>query len=856
MFVPTNTYSVERVEPIEDLVNYRDKQGNEYVAVSIDFEKENWVNTLIQQYGLKRLCEMYPYQPMRVDKKTGLIVPINPCDYQAKATNLFHIIYHMKLDEAQEQSNYEPQNVMVSTPPQTYGFEAQTPPALSQVPEYSPKWKEAFHLNEEPPKYVDASLCNLVETDEDRKNKYGITNNGGSMISDDYPQEPLQNQHHPNQYRQPMMPQQQSYCYPQPQQQWTPPPVVPNPYIQAQQVGTWYNQPLYYQSPIVTVPESDNRPPKTQPEILNNTFDLLEEQSKRSIERDEANLRYATQINNQVRQQNPTMLDTQSHVDFANPESVSQLQGGMYVNPYYNNLNNPNIRQQQAQGIQHGIPTGNSIVNPFYKKQQQQRSGYVANGQSPWLAWKFHMIPLSEEEKRKGKGVTLSIVKRSELKEKSYKKPSEEKRVFKASIVKVYVVKDGDSVIKMTEDEYQDYMELNGGRVVTPDSGRYRFSKSIREHVLRLGKKIAIYDEILRDCLIDCMDDKEYDVDSFLTFVKIVGEKYERLKKAEQQHPDRNYRVPYRYKRLPMLINDPVSGNVGYSRKEDYQEKRIFKFDDGREIDFFKYDRHREINQDEYNAFYEQILYERDVEMKLMKFADMEKAANEEIELNTVDWRNPMDIRLHNSRVIEKERKDQYSIYRAAYKTRMTDEEFDNWWFNGNTASKKKERTDDDIIFEKEQARRALGEQRQMILQDLVPIDQNRLAQARLSGMAKAVHDFDEGWMDGCTSLMDFFDRLGYLDMKCHEITIQQQREESWRNIRANESKPAYHEQLRQLASKTTYDSKETVSAYQKPTYQDFLDSKEYDKVRSAFMDYCSNSMGVHYELKPIFKAG
>ena len=28
LFVPTNTYSVERVEPIEDLVNYRDKQGN------------------------------------------------------------------------------------------------------------------------------------------------------------------------------------------------------------------------------------------------------------------------------------------------------------------------------------------------------------------------------------------------------------------------------------------------------------------------------------------------------------------------------------------------------------------------------------------------------------------------------------------------------------------------------------------------------------------------------------------------------------------------------------------------------------------------------------------------------------
>lgn len=812
--MPTNTYSIERVAPIEDIVNYRDRQGNEYVAVSADFEQEAWINNLIGQYGLEQLCEMFPYQPLRVDKATGLLVPIFHCEYQAKATNLFHIIYHMKLDAAQDQpqpQQNEYQNMDTSSPPQTYGFEQQFEESPSQVPEYSPHWQEAFHINEGEPNYVDHSLTELVEDPNNPEYKYGITNDGGDFEIDDTP---------PSQ------------------------PYHPNP---APQYNPWYG----YGYPL---------PGYNQPFFSDETFHLLQEESKKAMQRDEANMRYATEINNQVKQQNPTLLDTSSDtVDFANPESVSKFQGGMYANPYYNNLNNPNIQQQ---GIRHNTNNATrTIVNPFYQRQRQQqtqRQGYVTRNQQPWFSWKYNSIPFTEEEKRRGKGISLKVVKQSQLKKKEYKEPpKEEEKKFSVKIVKMYEVKQGDEIVKMTKEEYQRYLDENGGKEVPQDSGRYRFSNSIIRHVLTLANKMAVYDKIMKDCLIDCMDDKNYNIDDFLLFVKLVGEKYERIKKAEAQHPERNYRVPYRYKRLPIKIKDPETGKIGFTKKEDYQEMKSVKAEDGTMVQSYAYDRQREINQEEYNTFYEQILYERDVEIQLYRFKVMADEAQEEMDLSTCDWTNPMEVRLHETRMIEKKKKDQYSIYKAAFKMRMTDEEFDNWWYQNDISRRKPvPKTEDDLIFEVEQRRRALGEQRQIMLADLGPVDYNRRAQMVLENARRAARDFDEGYMDGCTSLKDFFDRLGYLDMKCHEYTIKEQREEfrqkfSVANRTGWRDTLEHHELL-----KVTYDPEEAISPYQKPTLQDFIASEEYKTARDTFFNYCDHSMGVHYELKPLFKAG
>jgi len=95
-------YSIrERVEPIEknDVIGYDDMQGNSYVGIKPDFEKEGWVNDLIEQVGLEELCKEFPYVHLKVDKKTRLLVPVDGKSQYAKITNLFHILYHMRKDE-------------------------------------------------------------------------------------------------------------------------------------------------------------------------------------------------------------------------------------------------------------------------------------------------------------------------------------------------------------------------------------------------------------------------------------------------------------------------------------------------------------------------------------------------------------------------------------------------------------------------------------------------------------------------------------------------------------------------------------------------------------------------------------
>lgn len=93
------------VAPVEDLFGYTNIAGEDFIGVAPDISIETWFNSMIEQYGLEQLVQMYPYQPMKVNKETGIIEPINQdCTYNARVTNCFHVLYQRRRDKMIQQS--------------------------------------------------------------------------------------------------------------------------------------------------------------------------------------------------------------------------------------------------------------------------------------------------------------------------------------------------------------------------------------------------------------------------------------------------------------------------------------------------------------------------------------------------------------------------------------------------------------------------------------------------------------------------------------------------------------------------------------------------------------------------------
>lgn len=191
---------VKEVSPIEikDLIGFEDEFGNSYVGIMPDIELEPWFNGMIEEYSLNTLMQMYPYQDLMVDKETGLLIPVNQrCPYNAKLTNCFHVIYHMRLNRMK--TNQQPNNQVqaentenVQKPTyrdfvddnsighkQTIVFNNLINEAV-QKKAYGLNLEGAYHKEKEEIKYENINPTeSLVQNKEDENSGYGFKNEGG-----------------------------------------------------------------------------------------------------------------------------------------------------------------------------------------------------------------------------------------------------------------------------------------------------------------------------------------------------------------------------------------------------------------------------------------------------------------------------------------------------------------------------------------------------------------------------------------------------------------------------------------------------------------------------------------------------
>ena len=93
-------------KPIEDIVQYTDRFGKSYVA-SHPHDLEPWFNDMIERYGLRVLTQMFPYMTLVLDKDTGMLKTWQPCNYNARVTNAFHLLLAQELDQNYSRDSQE-----------------------------------------------------------------------------------------------------------------------------------------------------------------------------------------------------------------------------------------------------------------------------------------------------------------------------------------------------------------------------------------------------------------------------------------------------------------------------------------------------------------------------------------------------------------------------------------------------------------------------------------------------------------------------------------------------------------------------------------------------------------------------
>lgn len=915
-YIKSMTYGPikKHTDPIDNkyLYSYIDIHGQTWVGLSMDIEKQAWLEKMIQEIGLEELCRRYPYQPLRVDTESGELVPIKECNYFAKLTNCFHVMYHIKLDKIEQQqqsiqmrdtliSAFQNNNMILSVPnmneQQFYQYMSTQPyqpnlapqsnqtiitnpqfeeqirreneiymtssiptltqncirdpdPINTQDAVISPHLETGYHENTPEEKYHEIDISNYVESEDDKKKKklYGFTNKEGSML----PKNGLNDvrQWHPNM--------EASYSglssglssY------------IQNPYavnlMSSQSGNTSTQNPFSYNpSYLPQYKEIDYPFINVRVEPLD-ISPSLEDIARKAADRDRANFEYIKKY-----RLDSATLDTDDTgiVDFSDPESVARLQG-IYgsKSPYEGSVSNPNKRYDNN-------PYG--FNNPYGNNKSDSNHSYI--GGIYWQADSdLSFMAYSKEEIEAGKDIKVVLVRGAQEEVVSTFVAKPKKTEIKVELVRKHIVEIDNKTIELEEDEYQLYIEQkkkqdeidNHFNEILKEmpiewAKPTRYIANYRNAVKKLAYELSVYDEARSLCLLGSLDNLNVSKNDFRMYFEISQEKLIWYRIEEEKNPNINYRTPYRNRPLPEMNKNPYNDEVSYTLfKPGPKKYKSTTISSGDIVLEYEYDRGREPNIEEWKIFYAQAEYERDKEIKIRQQQLKQEREKEDAELEEIDMRDPMSSRLYQLKMHERLMRNQYNVFRDAYGTSITKEQFDEWW-NMYTPPAQRDNTTGtktETLEQRAQWRREMGLRHLNALTTFVPIDVEAVRNQRIHYIRQVIREFDRGVNDNCSSLREFFDNLGYLNVRISEQHVEEQREAE-QKMRLTINKDKYFKNLAKMREGVSWDKdKLPNSTYiNQTTYEEFCSTEQYQKNRAAFFDYCKNSKG-HISLQAIYR--
>lgn len=615
---------------------------------------------------------------------------------------------------------------------------------------------------------------------------------------------------------------------------------------------------------------------------------------------------YANVVRNQAMVGNPTMLEyggvPNNIVDFSNPESVNLMQNPFGRSPFMN----PNIQQQ---------PQNPYSYNPYQAMNNASWYGSPI-GMANNLGYGFgygnseldrSLMRPTKEDIDKGRAVIAKVTteddrlthkaEQSEQAECSMKRLSYFERLLKPVVVRVVTVDDTDEEKNINEDKssgiekeknandekivddmqlVHDHMEL----FEIPQDTKLNWTEDDEENLSRLADEIAIYNKALAHVIYNAPCLQGMTREKFNFYIEFVKEELDKLKSMEKEYPEVDFRVEYRYRKLPDYhYSDGGSLKINADKPENYPN--IIYDKDGNRI--YPYDRGREPNKKEWDIFYsKELLRLRNAEKKkriawLMKY-NAEKIKNK---LNEGRNDNGRSNSMHSDRglldliprsneshekceqefyvqnswydFLNQRRKmveNQKYVYMCAFNRSMTPEQFNEFW-NGPQSVPKQ--------YDPEEQRR-MQIQRMTAsnigtLQRAKVIDYTQISNRLFQEENKRLKEFDHGCMDNAKNLQDYFDNLGYLLTMCHEDNIKQQRAEAEYKINNNYN---YQKNLVNFANNQNNVNYRPIVPGQNysfgnyTNYVDLTNSEAYKRAKAQFMDYCNNSHG-DLHLKPTY---
>lgn len=882
-------YGDIETEPIDKdwLFGFRD-EINDQDWLCIQPYEDEWyvVKSLIDEaaegkgdmYGLEKLCKEFPYVPMAVDKKTGITVGVYPTDYNPRLTNIFHVILNIKkkygMKNEQYQNSYNNNNGKAynggfnQNPPQTNYMKVDCMGTNStNLNNANPNnqqleqgdiavLRQAYHEFDEPPKYEDTNLSvSLVKTQQEEKEEgYGVK---VGTINVSLNTEPTDRNWHPNKN--------QYGSFNSPFAQGI------NPYqYNPNTSNNSFGGSSYLSGYRGTVG------PNVAPmhfSCFADGYAVRDAQIKKNQEE-------AMRINQMVNQNNPTRLET-GYTDFSNPESVRNLQ-----NPYgyLNGYSNPNIRGYQPINpppVNNGYTNYVQTPQYSYGPSMQYSNGIYPSYSYPAPYYNDDFMIATDEEVASGNGVRPFVTKGEynppikEVDHVSYVDRVENPQ-FKVTVVKVrtdgtVVDNKGNEVDSNDHKEEVKVEEPNKGEVkydVYPSISKSsipnclaKYSKNnqqcgfkvfpdLRNEVENLCEDIEPYDGALSTILFISLDD-QLTYEEFDIFKKYCKNKLKWYQDQEKEHPELDYRLDYRYRPDPKVFNIAGRKIIDNRAKHEDIQKKVYDKDGNR---IYQFDRGHGITDEEMRVFIDRAMIERDdliVKGKVKRIMDNASSYIEEEEnYNPYD---PISVRIHEVKVQQRQAREQYNFYKKAYRNLMSETQFDNWWFGGSTNVPNRQLTP--LQQRLNYVYRMTEMNMNMLMTQLIPIDYEQVRKNFINAEYKAYREFDQGCMEGVSSLKEYFDRLGYLMCRVDEMDRRQQVIDRMNNTTNRGSQPAFcrmidERPIMRFAGRLPEGIQPSPYNIQQ-NYVKFTNQQEYGNKRDGFLKYCFTSEGSK-QLKPI----
>ena len=206
----------------------------------------------------------------------------------------------------------------------------------------------------------------------------------------------------------------------------------------------------------------------------------------------------------------------------------------------------------------------------------------------------------------------------------------------------------------------------------------------------------------------------------------------------------------------------------------------------------------------------------------------------------------------------------QHDFFKYALRNRMDDDEFETWWNHGVKTYKPQnmmtpqERLNQITSWRDQRSQEHVN----FLMNNVQPINWNYVQANWANRVNMQVKAFENGAMDNVHSLRDFFDNLGYLNVRDMEERIDQQRKQGI-NIANTIDKQAFHRDLVITDNSPFIGSEDAKPGVQagtvSPTYGlpsnyiDYSNVEGYMDKRNTFSDFCQTSKGT-VSMKPIYR--